>query len=648
MTSSTPEKAKAEQPEKLAVKQRQCIVIIGMHRSGTSALAGLLSILGCDQPRTQMPTTKDNEKGYFESQEIYGFHTSLLDSAGSRWDDWLRLNSSWFKSLRAEEFHDRAKTLLQEEYGESRLFVLKDPRICRLTSFWDRVLVDMNIEPRYLLTCRNPLEVAASLEARDRLNHNIGLLIWLRHVLDAEIDTRQKMRSFTNFSQVIENWGWVAEKVQTDLKVNLPRMAIGLAPEVEMFLSSDLRHHTQTTEKVVHDPMISAWIRDTYEIFNRWSLDGENPKDHARLDEIREVFDAAGPLFARVVMAGRDSEALVHETKQRLEKLNSEHVTVQSEATALLGKFETARKEVEVQTDVAAKLEAEHKALEDKYFQTQSALEQRSHEAEETHAALEALRAEHADRASAHEAERKALEDKYSQTQSALEQRSLEAAEAHAALEALRAEHADRANAHEAERKALNSALVNEKSERAQIENKYSQKINEMDNREALLNTQVATLESRLETQHQELAKLPFLLSQKEATLASDHAAAKQALARETSQRKGLETQLAEAEQKVALERTKSTQAGVLHAQEVSDFNSKIKKQSEEMAKITNFLSTKERALQTVTVQSEAALEAERKRAERAEFAVIEIQSSTSWRMMKPLRALSSIFRRNE
>ena len=49
---------------------RSAIVILGMHRSGTSALAGVLNMLGCDLPETLMPANAYNEKGYFESNAI--------------------------------------------------------------------------------------------------------------------------------------------------------------------------------------------------------------------------------------------------------------------------------------------------------------------------------------------------------------------------------------------------------------------------------------------------------------------------------------------------------------------------------------------------------------------------------------------------
>ena len=152
--------------KKKSKSSRIAIVVLGMHRSGTSALAGVLNILGCDKPATVMDPNPFNELGYFESKRIYPLHSELLASAASRWDDWQPINPGWFDSPRAEEFHDRAVETMQNEFGTSRLFVLKDPRISRLVPFWRGVLADIGVSPRFVLTLRNPLGSESSVRSQ--------------------------------------------------------------------------------------------------------------------------------------------------------------------------------------------------------------------------------------------------------------------------------------------------------------------------------------------------------------------------------------------------------------------------------------------------------------------------------------------------
>ena len=189
--------------EHVNTSKRLAVVVLGMHRSGTSALAGVLNILGCDEPATLMVPNNSNEKGYFESDKLYQLHKMLLTSAATTWDDWLPIQSDWFNSLRAEEFREKAVKTMREEFGDSRLFVIKDPRICRFVPFLEHVLSDLSVQPRYIHTHRNPLEVEASLCERDLMPSGLGLLIWLRHILDAEFNTRGRIRCFTSYKKLI-------------------------------------------------------------------------------------------------------------------------------------------------------------------------------------------------------------------------------------------------------------------------------------------------------------------------------------------------------------------------------------------------------------------------------------------------------------
>ena len=65
------------------------LVVLGMHRSGTSALAGVLSKTGYDLPKNLLPASFDNPKGYFESKEIIALNDDLFAEMGAVWSDWM-------------------------------------------------------------------------------------------------------------------------------------------------------------------------------------------------------------------------------------------------------------------------------------------------------------------------------------------------------------------------------------------------------------------------------------------------------------------------------------------------------------------------------------------------------------------------------
>lgn len=287
---------------KLNVKpKKHMLVVLGMHRSGTSAFAGMLHHLGATLPRELMLATKDNEKGYFESIASLRFHDDLFRQAGSTWRDWRPFNKSWLNSANGETLKDQASELLLDQFGNAPLCVFKDPRICRLFAFWAEAAENAGITTLPVLTHRNPLEVAQSLFQRDGVDPSEAYLIWLRHILDAEIQTRGTTRFFTSYDRLLRNWAGEVKRIQSTLEIVFPRFDERAGAKIDEFLSTDLRHFQEPKEKVTDNPRLSAWLQDTFEIMDRWAENGEKKADYATLDGIRAAFDAAGPLFAPLI-----------------------------------------------------------------------------------------------------------------------------------------------------------------------------------------------------------------------------------------------------------------------------------------------------------------------------------------------------------
>jgi hypothetical protein len=280
-----------------------------MHRSGTSALAGVLARLGCDLPEEIMPANEFNPKGFYESLKAYNLNDAILAAGDSSWDDWQSFNPAWVSSPLSAEFRERGGKVLEEEYGDSPLFLLKDPRICRLLPFWQQLFDAQQIQPTYVLTHRNPLEVARSLETREGWPQAAGLLLWLRHVLDAETGTRGMQRCFTSYDRLLTDWTGTMEMILSRTGLVLPHACAEVAGEVESFLSASLRHSAEPAAAVAESSPGVDWVRDTFEILERWADQGEQKSDYPVLDRIRSEFDAMTSMFGPVVQSLRQSSA---------------------------------------------------------------------------------------------------------------------------------------------------------------------------------------------------------------------------------------------------------------------------------------------------------------------------------------------------
>src|SRR5580658_944716 len=110
---------------------RLAILVLGMHRSGTSALGGVLNALGAGAPKTLMAPHFENPRGFFESTTLADAHDALLASAGSCWHDWRQFDLRRTSSDIARQHRQKITTLLMDEFGDAPLVFIKDPRICR-------------------------------------------------------------------------------------------------------------------------------------------------------------------------------------------------------------------------------------------------------------------------------------------------------------------------------------------------------------------------------------------------------------------------------------------------------------------------------------------------------------------------------------
>ena len=185
-------------------------------------------------------------------------------------------------------FRERAQAVLETEFADSLLFVLKDPRICRLLPFWIEAVRAHGAIPLVVSPIRNPLDVALSLERRDGIELSIGHLIWLRHVLDAEIASRSLGRAYMRYETLLSNPNAVVKTLGDTLGISWPKHALSDSRiEIDKFLSPSLRHHQTGDTRLLATPGLARWVVPIFEIFDRWSRGELREHDTAKLDRIR-------------------------------------------------------------------------------------------------------------------------------------------------------------------------------------------------------------------------------------------------------------------------------------------------------------------------------------------------------------------------
>ena len=234
------------------------VVVLGMHRSGTSSAAGTLVRLGGGAPKHLVAPNVDNEKGYWESHVIMDLNDAILAAGDSDWKDWRKFDLDKIDASKADALHARAKATLAREFGDVGLAVMKDPRLCRLMPFWRPVFERAKWSVRALLPIRSPLEVGWSLGRRDGLSPGYGCLLWLRHVLDAEAETRGMARAILDWPQFLSDGRKALARANEQLGVTWPYWGESALADIDLFVSADLRRQRASEVDLGTHPAVNV------------------------------------------------------------------------------------------------------------------------------------------------------------------------------------------------------------------------------------------------------------------------------------------------------------------------------------------------------------------------------------------------------
>ncbi len=225
-------------------QQKKAIFVLGMHRSGTSAVAGTLRHLGVDLGRSLKPPIKgENDRGFWEHADISQKHDDILSVFNSSWDDPCELPPQYIRNPDVIEHSNAIASIITEEFRDAKLFGLKDPRMCRLLELWDVIFSSRRLNPGFVLVFRNPWEVARSLATRDGFPLAKSFSLWLSHTLAITTFTKDRPRSIVLYDRLLEDPCGTVNRIADDLRISWPVPVDEARPLVEGFLSHSLRHH---------------------------------------------------------------------------------------------------------------------------------------------------------------------------------------------------------------------------------------------------------------------------------------------------------------------------------------------------------------------------------------------------------------------
>lgn len=224
---------------------RLCLLVLGMHRSGTSALARGLTVLGADLGGELLPEHPCNPRGFFEDRDLYACNKALLGELGLTWADTAPLEPRRLVALAAGGAGAEALELVRRKVAGRPLPAFKDPRMSRLMPFWRPVLAAAGLAPACLLALRHPDAVAQSLARRDGMAAETAHALWLRHTLDALDGSRELPRLLVAYERLLASPGRELTRIGHALGLRVDAEA--LAVFAGEFLDAALCHHDVPT-----------------------------------------------------------------------------------------------------------------------------------------------------------------------------------------------------------------------------------------------------------------------------------------------------------------------------------------------------------------------------------------------------------------
>lgn len=189
---------------------KSAVIVLGMHRSGTSLLGSLVQSLGVDMGENLHPADEHNPAGYFEDRTCVDIQDRMLAALGQQpWHGakgmaplaplWWRRPEMLPLVAELEQWLDlRIRTA-------TRIWGVKDPRTTRFLPLWNELLTKRGIQPRYLLAVRDPAEVVSSIRARDGAKAKHVYSTWLRFNMEALLHAGADLVGVFSYSRWFED-----------------------------------------------------------------------------------------------------------------------------------------------------------------------------------------------------------------------------------------------------------------------------------------------------------------------------------------------------------------------------------------------------------------------------------------------------------
>ena len=270
----------------METKNSKLVVVLGMHRSGTSAITRGLEVVGVQLGDSLHQADIDNPKGFWEDIDFLDINESLLAHIGSAYTRVGLIDRKIPNTREIESLRLKAEQLVREKCNKNIVWGFKDPRTARLLHFWQPIFEGVGCDVGYVIASRNPISVVESLR-KHGFEPEMSFYLWLEHLIPALSETAGAKRVVVDYDQLLENPELELLRVAQALGLSKPE-PLSLAVYKNDFLETGLRHTFFTPQDLGLYPSAPSQVVTAYE----WLAKLANDEFSLDNPEVSRAFDA--------------------------------------------------------------------------------------------------------------------------------------------------------------------------------------------------------------------------------------------------------------------------------------------------------------------------------------------------------------------
>jgi hypothetical protein len=271
----------------------RAVLVLGMHRSGTSAITRGMQALGVYLGDDFLGPQPDNPTGYWEDINIFGINERLLGVFGLKWEDVGLINDDLWQDTEVDALREEAIEYLSAQFTSHPLWGFKDPRTIRLLPFWQPILQALGVDESYVLAIRNPRSVADSLKQRQGIDAVTAHLLWLIYLVPNLSKIANRPLIVADYDLVMADPRSQLERIANGLKIPLNEVSrTGIEKFDNEFLDPALRHSFFDASDFERDLNLPPLSREAYLWLRRLATDGipaDSPRFWTAWENTREA-----------------------------------------------------------------------------------------------------------------------------------------------------------------------------------------------------------------------------------------------------------------------------------------------------------------------------------------------------------------------